>query len=66
MQPAGAKATQSQHRNTRHNDISPLAQERKSYILFLEFSGLYQLKERGGRSTQKKPLSIYDYVAYRL
>jgi hypothetical protein len=31
---AGAKTTQTQHRNTRHNDISLFGQKRKSLIYF--------------------------------
>jgi hypothetical protein len=34
MQPAGAKTTQTQHRNTRHNDISLLRPEKEIMNLF--------------------------------
>jgi hypothetical protein len=42
LQPAGAKTTQRQHRNTRHNDISLLEEkEIMNFMnLLLEFSGL--------------------------
>jgi hypothetical protein len=40
MQPSGAKTTQTQHRNTRHNDISLLWPERGNREFILEFTGI--------------------------
>jgi hypothetical protein len=66
MQPAGAKTTQRQHRNTRHNDISLLWPEREIMNLFLEFSGLYHYHLKEGRKPKYSEKTPDDLFIRRL
>jgi hypothetical protein len=62
MQPAGAKTTQTQHRNTRHNDNSLLWPERGNREFILEFSRLYHYHLKEGRKP-KYSVKTPDEVA---